>query len=147
MADRSALMTRVPRRRPDTRPAAIVPHKLLAWLGELSVSMVRLGRGSPGRHAAAAWRRASHAASASPIGVAAGPRTKGQISSDMARQPAVGYGPKKPLSRAPSGTPAAYADAERSTRPVAVAYRSAVTVALLTSEAGPAGQSRTGLVY
>ena len=36
-----------------------------------------------------AWRRPRHAASASPIGVAAGPWVKGQISSEMARQSAV----------------------------------------------------------
>src|SRR5689334_6622820 len=40
-------------------------------------------------HAAIAWCRARHAASASPIGVEAGPRAKGQISSAMARQLAV----------------------------------------------------------
>jgi hypothetical protein len=48
-----------------------------------------LTAGRLGRHAAVAWRRACHAASASPIGVAAGPWTKGQISSEMARQSAV----------------------------------------------------------
>ncbi len=42
-----------------------------------------------GGHAATAWWRARHTASASPIGVAAGPWTKGQISSEMARQSAV----------------------------------------------------------
>jgi hypothetical protein len=45
-------------------------------------------------------------------------------------------GPKKPSSLVPSGTPDAYAAAERSIRPVAVAYRSAVSVKLTSSFAG-----------
>src|ERR1700727_1960826 len=61
----------------------------------------------------------------------------GEARSALIRQVTLA-GPKRPSSRAPSGTPDTYAAAERSIRPVAVAYRSVVSATLTSSFAGAA---------
>src|SRR5215469_13202758 len=73
-----------PPERPRPPPISVVPH--LASRGP--VPSVSHRRGQAGM-SATAGRRASHAASASPMGVDGGPSTNGQISSAMARQLAV----------------------------------------------------------
>src|SRR6202050_5085060 len=61
----------------------------------------------------------------------------GEARSALVRQVTLA-GPKRPSSLVPSGTPDANAAAERSIRPVAVVYRSAVSVKLTSSFTGAA---------
>src|ERR1700689_5320553 len=79
----------------------------------------------------------------------------GEARSALIRQVTLA-GPKKPSSLVPSRTPDVNAAAERSIRPVAVAYRSAMSVKLTSSFAGiaapdpssspPSGRAWPGLI-